>query len=186
MSTELGSVVRLLEAHKKRPTAPARGGSRGYDPKLPGSVYHKVINLHFLGYTADQVAQETGLSPEYVKWILKGRVAQLKLAEMQAAVDKETLDLRQKIEALVEPALEVYRQILEEPEVVGADIRLRKRTADTVLLDLAGKGAPKRMDVRQTHVKLTLDELAELKSRGIQEARKAGVLVLEEGEGVGD
>ena len=46
--------------------------------------------------------------------------------------------------------------------------------ANTALLELAGLGAPKKVDVRTTHY--TANEIDALKQRGLEAARAAGIL----------
>jgi hypothetical protein len=60
---------------------------------------------------------------------------------------------------------------------------MKKETADTITLDIAGMRAPTKVDTRTLHAHATLEEINEFKRRGLEAARESGMLVTVEDEG---
>ena len=80
---------------------------------------------------------------------------------------------------LTKRSLKVYEEILDDP---AESRKLKKETADTVALDLAGMRAPTKIDSRSMHMSLSVDELNELKRRGFEAAEAAGKIIDIEGK----
>ena len=60
---------------------------------------------------------------------------------------------------------------------------LKKKTADTVLMEIGGHRAPTRIDSRNLNVTANAEDIEEFKRRGIEAAKAAGLLTFVENEG---
>ena len=69
-------------------------------------------------------------------------------------------------------ALNTYHQLFDTPSV---DDKLKKETADTITLDIAGMRAPTKVDSRSLHMHATVEEIEEFKKRGFDAARESGM-----------
>ena len=70
-----------------------------------------------------------------------------------------------------------HLSFLQYPSTDQVSYKLKKETADTVVLDLAGHRAPTKIDTRSMHFTASLEEIEEFKRRGIAAARAAGMIV---------
>jgi hypothetical protein len=95
---------------------------------------------------------------------------------MRKERDAGSVDVAKEVSELLGPALEVYRTILDK-ENEHASLALRKKTADTVLLELGGFKAPTRNENVNVNLRMGRDDLAELKARGREAARRQGIII---------
>ncbi len=95
------------------------------------------------------------------------------VAGMRAARDEEYIDINEKVNELTIRSLNVYEELLQ-PTI---DPKMKKETADTVVLEIAGMRAPVRIRSENLNATATLEEIESFKTRGIEAARDAGLLV---------
>lgn len=137
--------------------------------------HHEVINLRLLGYSQKEIAARTGYTTTAVNLILGSRLAELKLKQLRLARDGKVLDVAKKIhEELVPKAMEIYERILNAYDGEGGiSIELQKKTADTIVKDLAGLAAPKELRINGT---MTHEVLQRITERGKEAMRACGLL----------
>jgi hypothetical protein len=63
---------------------------------------------------------------------------------------------------------------------------LKKETADTIVMDIAGMRAPVKTETKSLTLHATTEEIEEFKKRGIEAARESGFLVELEEDGEGN
>lgn len=156
-----------------------RSERRVYDIKKLWSRNKEILQLDSMGYKAKEIAKILGVTPTCVSMTLNstlGKEAQLAIRDER---DSEYQAMRESVMELTWKALEVYEEILDS-EVEST--KLKKETADTVALELAGMRAPTKIQSMSAHAVLTPDELDEFKKRGFEAARQAGRLIEVEGE----
>lgn len=150
-----------------------------YDIKRLWSRNKEILQLDSMGYKGTEIAKILNVTPTCVMMTLNstlGKEAQLAIRNER---DDEYQAMRESVMELTWKSLKVYEEILDS-EVEST--KLKKETADTVALELAGMRAPTKIQSMTAHAVLTPEELDEFKKRGFEAARKAGKLVEVEGE----
>jgi len=152
---------------------------RVVDIKALWSRHKEILQLDSMGYKGMEIAKMLNIHPVTVSNCLNstlGKEAQLAIREER---DEEYEQLREEVLDLTRKSLDVYREILSD-ESEGR--KLKKETADTVVLELSGMKAPTRIESRSLHAILTPDEIEDFKHRGMAAAKAAGKLI-DVGEG---
>ena len=149
-------------------------GRRRYDIKQLWQRSHEILNLALLGHKQTDIAKLLNIAPQTVCDTLNSTLGRETLAERRQARDAEYEGLRDEVMELTRKGLKVYDQILRDE---SESAKLKKDTADTVILELSGLRVPTRVDSRSIHTTLTAEELEEFKRRGAEAARAAGKLV---------
>ena len=145
---------------------------------------HEILNLALIGHKGTDIAKILGISPQTVSNTLNSTLGKETIAGKRKTRDAEYEKLQDEVTLLAEKALAVYRKIFDEPDDSPVcTLKMKKETADTVALELAGMRSPTRIDTRSVHTTATLDEINAFKQRGLQAARDSGMLVVVEGEG---
>ena len=153
---------------------------RAVDIKKLWSRQHEILNLDSLGYKGTEIAKMLGVTPTTVSNALNSTLGTEEKSNIRKTRDEEYEELREEVMVLTKKSLIVYNEILEsETEAMT----LKKATADTVALDLAGMRAPTRIDSRHVSVSATPEEIENFKRRGIKAAKQMGQIVVVEGEG---
>ena len=150
-----------------------------YDIKRLWSRNKEILQLDSMGYKGTEIAKMLNITPSCVMMTLNstlGKEAQLAIRNER---DDEYQAMRESVMELTWKSLKVYEEILDS-EVETT--RLKKETADTVALELAGMKAPTKIQSMTAHAVLTPEELDEFKKRGFEAARRAGKLIEVEGE----
>lgn len=150
-------------------------GRRACEIKQLWQRSHEIINLSLMGMSNVDIARLVGVSKECVSTTLNSEICRKKLSAMREIKDNKVLEVSQEINRLTIKAMKVYDEIFDAP-VERANYKLKKETADTVALDLAGHRAPTKIDTRSMHLTATVEEIEEFKKRGIEAARAAGLL----------
>lgn len=149
-------------------------GTRKFDIKQLWQRSHEILNLALLGHKQTEIAEMLDVHPQTVSNTLNSSLGLEVMSEKRKDRDEEFKELNDKVMALTRKSLEVYDRILSDE---AESTKLKKDTADTITLDLAGMRAPTRIDTRSMHMNLTKDEIEEFKRRGVEAARAAGKLV---------
>lgn len=126
--------------------------------------HHDIIRMHSLGATNEQIAAHTGVTTATVSNVLRSLPAREVMDGIRADTAMKTIDVVKQIKDMVPRALQVMEEIMDN-EDVSAAVRLR---AATDLMDRAGHGAVKKVDMRSTSVSLTQDDLEKIKRRAME------------------
>lgn len=156
------------------------GERKTYDPQNLWEHHHEILNLLSMGLRPKDIAERLNITVATVSNIRNSTLGREKLKLLRVARDAEAINVRAEIEQLVPAALQVYKKILEQE---GTPDRLMKDVADTVVKDLGGHAAPKKVEASISHL-FDGDSIEEFKQRGKAAALAAGIIV--EGEIVED
>jgi len=161
-------------------------GTRKFDIKQLWQRSHEILNLALLGHKNTVIAEMLDITPQTVSNTLNSSLGMEVMGDKRQERDEEFKELHDKVMSLTRKSLEVYDQILKaennpqsenfnpNPEI---SMKMKKETADTVMLELSGMRAPTRIDSRSVSTTLTAEELAAFKQRGMEVARSTGKLV---------
>jgi len=149
-------------------------GSRKFDIKQLWQRSHEILNLVSLGHKGTEIAKMLNIHPQTVSNTINSSLGMEVISDKRKERDEEYKEIQDEVMDLTRQALVVYDEILNSP---SENVKLKKETADTVVLDLAGLRAPTRIDSRSISTTLTADEIVAFKQRGIEAAREAGKLV---------
>ena len=151
---------------------------RSVDIKQFYSRQHEIVNLDSLGYKGTEIASMLGISPVTVSNALNSTLGKGVKSDVRKTRDEEYEELREDVMELTRKSLKVYHEIFDEPRESGiVSMGMRKATADTVALELSGLRAPTQINTQSVHAHLTIDEIEDLKRRGIAAARANGKIV---------
>jgi len=137
---------------------------------------HEMLRLAFLGWNHKDIADKLGVTPVTVNNTVNSTLGQRKLAMLDDARDADSIDVAEKVAELAPKAVEIYKEILEEEE---ASLSLKKKTADTILKDILGHQAPKKVEGRFAHAHLGEEDINRIKERSRAAAAVAGVMIEE-------
>ena len=146
----------------------------GWDIKQLWQRSHEIIDLAIRGIDEKSISQMLGISHWTVKNTLNSELGMQKLSELRKERDKDAVAVGEEIEKLTKKALNTYHEIFDSP---AATLKLKKETADTIILEIGGHRAPTRIDSRNMTVHANSKDIEEFKRRGIEAARNAGLLV---------
>jgi len=135
-----------------------------------------MLRLAFLGWNHKDIADKLGVTPVTVNNTVNSTLGQRKLAMLDDARDADSIDVAEKVAELAPKAVEIYKEILEEEE---ASLSLKKKTADTILKDILGHQAPKKVEGRFAHAHLGEEDINRIKERSRAAAAVAGVMIEE-------
>jgi len=145
-----------------------------YDAKAMWQRSHEVVNLAARGMKQVDIAKLLDITKETVSNILNSELGMQKLSDVRGERDLEAKKVTERIRKLTEKALDVYAEIFENKgEVVP--LAMRKSTADTVALELAGLRSPTRIQSASFSMVATSEEIEEFKERGIKAAQESGI-----------
>jgi len=135
---------------------------------------HEMVRLAFLGWRNTEIAERLGVDKITVSNTINSTLGQKKLQLMHDARDADVIDVADKIAELAPKAVDVYRRILEEDD---AKLSLKKNTADTILKDILGYQAPKKIEGKFAHAHLGEEDISRIKERSLAAAAAAGVVI---------
>lgn len=135
---------------------------------------HEIIGMALQGFKHKDIAKALNIHPLTVSKTLNSELGEKKLSELREKRDEEYVEVSKEVSRLAEKALAIYEEIMDNP---SGDLKLKKETADTVLMDLGGHRAPTKIDTRSSHISATLEEINEFKRLGLKAAKEAGMLV---------
>lgn len=157
------------------------------DPNKLWQRHHEILNLHMLGYKNEEIAAKLGITPTSVSQIVNSQLGRHKIDTLRLKRDEATYDVMVEVKKLAADAVKVYENILKDDEDTSvAMLNLKKRTADTVL-GIQGF-SDKKVEVKGTvsHVFGSSKEIQEALERGLEFARKEGLICDAEYEEVKD
>jgi len=145
-----------------------------YDIKQLWQRQHEILGLALQGWKHKDIAKFLNITPATVSNALNSSLGKEKLSNLREERDEHYVKLNEEIKALTLKAMKTYHQLFDSP---STDAKLKKETADTVSLDIAGLRAPTKVDSRHLSITATPEEIAEFKRRGLKAARESGMLV---------
>jgi DNA-binding transcriptional regulator LsrR (DeoR family) len=145
---------------------------RTYEVKNLWQLHHEIIDLAMTGMKQTEIAAQLGCTSQTVSNTLNSTLAKEKMELLRGSRDMDAVYYQESLAELARKATEIYHEILDAEE--GVSPALKVQVANTVLLDLAGLGAPKKVDVRTTTY--TAQDVEQLKQRGLAAARACGIL----------
>ena len=152
-----------------------------YDIKAMWQLSHEIVNLSAQGVKQVDIARVLGVSTQTVSNTLNSELAMKKLSKLRGARDEKAEEVSKEIEDLTDEAIKIYHEIFKNEGGI-APIGLRKKTADTVMLELSGLRVPTKVQSASLHASATLEEIEEFKERGIKAARESGMVIDVESE----
>ena len=152
-----------------------------WDIKALWQRSHEIIGMALQGMKQVDIAKALDITPATVSNTLNSSLGKEKLSGMREEKDEEFKKINEEVVKLTEKALNTYHEIFDSGTV---SLELKKKTADTITLEIAGMKAPTRIDARSIHTDASLKEIEEFRARGIAAAKESGFLtiVVEEGE----
>lgn len=147
---------------------------RTVDIKQFYSRQHEIINLDSLGYKGTEIASMLGISPVTVSNALNSTLGKEVKSDVRKSRDEEYDELRDEVMELTRTSLKVYEEIMNADD---ESRKLKKETADTIVLELSGLRAPTQIDTRNLNMNLSSDEIDDFKQRGIAAAKARGKVV---------
>lgn len=153
-----------------------RSQRKTYDIKALWQRQHEIINLALTGMKNVDIAKILGITKESVSQTLNSELGMKKLSSLREKRDEEAIKIVKEVNELTTKAISIYNDIFDAP-TDQVTYKLKKETADTVLLDLAGHRAATKIDTRSMHFTASLEEIEGFKKRGIEAARAAGMIV---------
>ena len=137
---------------------------------------HEILALAVRGMKQVEIAEILNISPQTVSNTLNSDLGRQKLSIMRRGRDENAVIAAERIDLLTQRALDVYDEIFDnENEAVNID--MKKKTADTVALELSGLRAPTKIQAHSIHSIATLKEIEAFKERGKEAAIAAGMIV---------
>lgn len=154
------------------------GRENCFDIKQLWQRSHEIIGMALSGMNQKDIARTLGVSEATVSNTLNSTLGMEKLSDMRGERDKHYVELNRRIKEAAIKAVKTYHEIFDNP---GGDPELKKKTADTVLLDIAGLRAPTRVESKSMNITATREEIEEFKRRGRKAAEESGKLILIDG-----
>jgi predicted transcriptional regulator len=145
-----------------------------YDIKQLWQRSHEIIGLALLGHKETEIAELLNITPQCVSNTLNSSLGKEKLSKMREKRDENVVDLSKRIAELTNKAMDVYEEIFNNE---GADLKLKKETADTVVMEIAGHRAATKIDTRSFNFNMSPDDLDAFKKRGLAAAKASGMIV---------
>jgi predicted transcriptional regulator len=142
-----------------------------YDIKQLWQRSHEILGLAIQGLKNTEIAKILNITPQTVSNTLNSTLGREKLSELRGERDEHYTKVSEHVKALTIKALDTYHAIFDSP---GVDSELKKKTADTITLDIAGMRAPTKVDTRSLHAHATIEEINDFKRRGMEAIRESG------------
>lgn len=171
-----GFEIREVDKRRNEP------GRKTHDIKALWQLSHEIVNLAAQGLKQVDIAKVLGVTQQTVSNTLNSELGMKKLSGLRGEKDKKAEETTREIEELTTKAIKTYNEIFDNNGDI-APIGLRKKTADTVMLELSGYRVPVKIQSASLHASATLEEIEEFKERGIKAARESGMIIEVESEG---
>jgi hypothetical protein len=138
-------------------------------------IHHEIARLLVLGHKPKDVAEHLKVSYSTVINVKNSPIVIEKMELLRGARDAEVVDVAKQIRELAPKAVEVLTDIIEDDdEATGM-----KMKASLAILDRAGHGVPKNVNVRGVHAIVSKDDLMAIKQRAVEIGLNAGVIDVE-------
>ena len=137
---------------------------------------HEILALAVRGMKQTEIAEVLDITPQTVSNTLNSDLGRQKLSILRKNRDEKAVEASERIDILTQQALAVYGEIFED-ESGQVNMMDKKKTADTVVLELSGFRVPVKVQSHSVHSTATLEEIEQFKERGKKAARAAGMIV---------
>ena len=148
------------------------GRKKRYQIKELWSNHNEILRLKVLGVSNVRIAEIVGMAKETISLVLNSDIAIAKLKIMEGARDAETIEVAVEVKKMIPKALKIYEKIIENKDE-KASLSLQKATADTIVKELGGYEAPKKIAVGH----FSAEAVEGIKTRGKQLAKEIGHLI---------
>jgi DNA-binding CsgD family transcriptional regulator len=146
-----------------------------YSAKQMWQRTHEIVNLAAKGWNNEEIALMLNITPQTVSNHLNSELGKAKLSEVRYGRDIEAKRTIEKIRILTEKALNTLDDILDsEDEMVP--IVERGKFASNFINNISGLRAPIKIHSHNVHTALTAEEIEQMKDRGKNAMREAGLL----------
>ena len=135
---------------------------------------HEILRLAIIGLKSVQIAKILDIHPQTVSNTLNSDLGREKLSIMRKERDSSALDVVKEVAKLFPKALTIYESILDGKESIT---KMQKDTADTIVMDIGGHRAATKTQSEGVHMHLTPEDIKDFKKRGMDAARKSGLIV---------
>lgn len=150
------------------------GREHTHDIKQLWQRQHEILGLALQGMKQTEIAKILNITPATVSNCLNSTLGKEKLSGLRGERDEHYVQLSEEIKKLTMKAVNTYHKLFDGPSV---DDKLKKETADTVMLDIAGMRAPTKVDTKSLHMHATIEEIEDFKRRGLAAAQESGILI---------
>ena len=139
---------------------------------------HEIVNLHMAGFKNTEIAEILNISAVTVSNTINSDIATVKIDALRQERDRDAIRVQERIRILRNKALDTYDEFLtpynEDGTPRAIPVRDRLAVANTVMLEFSGFRVPVRTE--STTFSMSATELAELKRRGLEQARASGLI----------
>lgn len=108
------------------------------------SQHRSICQMSFNGFTNNEIAEKTGMSPGTISCILRSPLGEAYINGMHDRVQEQTIDVRKQLIGMNKAALAAIDRILEPKNKAPFNVQL---TAAKDVLDRNGYKAPDRINV---------------------------------------
>lgn len=149
------------------------GERKTYDIKQLWQRNHEILRMALIGMKSTEISKVLNISPVTVSSTINSDLGRKKLSLLREKRDKDIIDVAAEVTKMLPKALETYEKILDGEEIS----KIRKETADTLVMDIGGYRAPAKVQSESAHLYLNIDDIEELKKRGIAAAKASGMMI---------
>lgn len=135
--------------------------------------HHSILRLSLLGYSRWDIAEKLQCSYATVCSALDSNLGKAQKGILQSELDGTAVEAAKRIREIAPKAIKVVEEILESENVPTA---VKLKAAQDVL-DRAGMGAVKRVDVASSSVSISLSDIEEMKRTAMERAKANGLLI---------
>lgn len=151
-----GELERAIEEGAVIPTK-----QRVYEIEALQDSHRAMIRLKVMGLKQVEIAEKLGVTPQNVSDVLNSRLALAEIERLRAALDGHYTAQSAKIAEMAGRGIIWLEERMGNEDTPAA---VKDKIAFDAL-DRAGHKAPSRLDVRQTNVELTYDDIKDMKRR---------------------
>ena len=137
-------------------------GERKYQIKELWEIHHEIIRRLLLGQKAKDIAQELGVTITVVSYTKNSALGRRHMELLRGAVDKETVDVKVKIQEMAARASEVLEEAMNGDHHFSLKLK-----AATEVLDRAG--FVKVVKTENLHAYLSAEDIQQIKERAMLE-----------------
>jgi len=144
-----------------------RVDERQYTLKEIQDSHREIARLLVMGMKHVDIAHELGVTPAMVSYTANSPVVIREIENMRAARDLDAIDVAKRIQEIAPAALNMLEDLMEK----GAD-ETRRKIAESIL-DRAGHGAVKNVNVYNSRTHLSKDDIIDIQAR----AKRIGLCI---------
>lgn len=146
-------------------------GDRSYQISKMWDVHHEIVRLASCGAKQVDIAAILNVTPEMVSYTLNSSIVKRQLELLRSARDVESMDVAKRIQEIALVAVEKMATLVEQDENRAVQL-----SASKDILDRAGHGAVKKMQLDGRLMHFTPDDLEQIKARAQELARENKML----------